>query len=70
MMSRKIITLTIMKGITIMTGMIEIIIKGMMAVDMGDEMTTINEVGDFKVEDDMSEIEKPYHIVPSSSTHD
>ena len=47
-----------MKGIKITIGMIEIIIKGMMAVDMGDEMTTINEVGDFKVEDDMSEIEK------------
>ena len=59
-----------MKGIKITIGMIEVIIKGMMVVDMGDEMTTINEVGDFKVEDDMSEIEKSDHIDLSSSTHD
>ena len=70
MLSHKITPLTIMKGIKITIGMIEIIIKGMMVVDMGDEMTTINEVGDFKVEDDMSEIEKSDCIVPSSSTHD
>ena len=42
MLSHKITPLTIMKGIKITIGMIEIIIKGMMAIDMGDETTTIN----------------------------
>ena len=69
MLSRKITTLTIMKGITITTRMIEIIIKGMMVIDMGNGMTTITNVVDFKVEDDTSEIRKIDLVIPSSSTH-
>ena len=69
MLSHKITTLTIMKGITITTRMIEIIIKGMMVIDMGTRMTTITNVVDFKVEDDTSEIRKTDRVIPSSSTH-
>ena len=68
MLSHKIITLAIMKGITITIRMIKLIIKGMKTAFTSARMTTITDVEYFKVEADTSEIRKIDHACPSSAT--
>ena len=58
-----------MKEITIMTKMIKIITKGMMATYTSTGMTTTTNVEDFKVEDNILEMRKINHVNPSSATH-
>ena len=56
-----------MKGITITTGTIEIIIKDMMLADTNIKMKTIIDMEEFEA--NISEIEKTDHVDPSSAIH-
>ena len=58
---------TIIQGIKITTRMIKIM-RGMTVIDMR-LGTTITDMEDFKVEADISEIVKTYHVGPYNATH-
>ena len=66
MLSLKIITLTTMKEMAITTGTIETIIKYMMVIDTSARMIAITNEDYFKVKDNILEIEKIDHVIPSS----